>query len=283
MTVGAGIPINITVVLCGLAAHSLARAESGLSCAEIESFLRTAKIGAQRTATKGITQPSHATLDDGVRQHEAYIQTVHESKATFQGDRSTELNFKDWWEFNVAGYELAKILEINMVPPYVERGRLPGGKHGSLTWAVKGILELERRKRKLEPPNAEDWNHQMYVLRVFDQLIRDSDPNLTNFIVTPEWQVWRIDFTRAFRANKDLADPKDLVQCDRRLLANLRRLDKPLLLQKLKPYVGIPEIDGLLARRDKIVKFFEDQIAAKGESAVLFDLPRVGQSCGVGL
>ncbi len=43
------------------------------------------------------------------------------------------------------------------------------------------------------------------------------------------------------------------------------------------------EIDGLLARRDKIVKFFDDQIAAKGESAVLFDLPRVGQACGTGL
>ena len=43
------------------------------------------------------------------------------------------------------------------------------------------------------------------------------------------------------------------------------------------------EIDGLLARRDKIVKFFEDEVAKKGEGAVLFDLPRVGQPCGEGL
>jgi hypothetical protein len=43
------------------------------------------------------------------------------------------------------------------------------------------------------------------------------------------------------------------------------------------------EIDGLLARRDKIVKLFEDEVAKKGEAAVLFDLPRVGQPCGVGL
>jgi hypothetical protein len=275
--------ITLAAAVVALAVHSAAQAESVLTCAEIEAFLRTAKIGVPRTAAKGVTQPSHATLDDGVRRHEAYIQTIHESKTTFQGDRSTELNFKDWWEFNVAGYELAKILEINMVPPYVERAKLPGGKHGSLTWAVEGMLELERHKRKLEPPNLEEWNRQLYVLRVFDQLIRDTDPNLTNFIVTPQWQIWRIDFTRAFRSHKDLANPKDLVQCDRKLLANLRKLDKPLLLQKLKPYVGVPEIDGLLARRDKIVKFFEEQIAAKGESAVLFDLPRVGQACGVGL
>ena len=259
-----------------------ARAQSSLTCAEIEAFLGTAKIGFQRTTAKGVTQPKHATFDDGTRQHEAYIQTIHESKSEFKSDRGdVQLNFKDWWEFNVAGYELAKILEINMVPPYVER-KLPGG-HGSVSWGVEGMLEVERVKRNLKSPNPEDWNRQMYVVRVFDQLIRDTDINLTNFIITPDWQVWRIDFTRAFRAQKDLANPKDLVQCDRKLLANLRKLDKPLLLQKLKPYVTSTEIDGLLARRDKIVKFFEDEIAAKGEAAVLFDLPRVGQACGVGL
>lgn len=170
-----------------------------------------------------------------------------------------------------------------MVPPYVERAKLPGGSHGSVTWGVAGMLEAERYKRDLQAPDPEAWNRQLYVLRVFDQLIYDTDPNLTNFIITPDWQVWRIDFTRAFRAQKDLRSPKDLVQCDRKLLANLRKLDKPLLMQKLKPYVNSGEIDGLLARRDKIVKFFDDQIAAKGESAVLFDLPRVGQACGVGL
>ena len=62
-----------------------------------------------------------------------------------------------------------------------------------------------------------------------------------------------IDFTRAFRTHKDIAQAKNT------------------------------EIDGLLARRDKIVKFFEDEVAKKGEGAVLFDIPRVGQPCGVGL
>jgi hypothetical protein len=56
-----------------------------------------------------------------------------------------------------------------------------------------------------------------------------------------------------------------------------------LAAELVKPYVGAPEIEEILARRDKIVNFFDDQIAFKGESAVLFDLPRVGQACGVGL
>jgi hypothetical protein len=261
-----------------------ARGASSLTCAEIETLLKTAKIGVQKTSAQGITQPKHAMLDDGTRQHEAFIQTVHESKSVFQGTSGTsELNFKDWWEFNVAGYELAKLLEINMVPPYVERAKLPDGNHGSITWGVAGMLESDRFKQKLQAPDPESWNRQLYVLRVFDQLIYDTDPNLTNWIVTPDWQVWRIDFTRAFRAQKDLRNPKDLVQCDRRLLANLRKLDRATLVQRLKPYLNSTEIDGILARRDKIVRFFDGEIAARGEAAVLFDLPRVGEACGVGL
>jgi hypothetical protein len=54
-------------------------------------------------------------------QHDAVIQTVNIAKTSFQSTKGTELNFKDFWGYNVAGYELAKILELNMVPPYVER------------------------------------------------------------------------------------------------------------------------------------------------------------------
>ena len=276
--------LAIGLVLCGglWAADQRPATSPKHTCQEIEAFLRDAKIGVPRNAPKGVTQPKHATFKLGEREHDAYIQTVHEAKSEFKSDRTTELNFKDFWEFNIAGYELAKILELNMVPPYVDR-KVLGGKQGSATWTVDGILEAQRIKEKRTPPNLEDWNHQMYVLRVFDQLIRDTDANLTNFIVTSDWQLWRIDFTRAFRPHKDLLNPKDLVQCDRKLLANLRKLNKPLLQEKLGHYIDNMQIDGLLARRDKIVQFFDGEIAKKGEAAVLFDLPRVGQPCGVGL
>ena len=92
-----------------------------------------------------------------------------------------------------------------------------------------------------------------------------------------------IDFTRAFRAHKDIAQVKNLVQCDRRLLAKMKEVSRSVLKEKMSRYLTGMEIDGLLARRDKIVKFFEDEVAKKGEGAVLFDLPRVGQPCGVGL
>jgi hypothetical protein len=269
--------LALGLMLCGGSAYS-----QPLTCPEMETFLRAAKIGPQRDTPKGVTNPKRATLDDGKRKHDAGIQVIHETRSSYTTSRGTELNFKDWWEFNVAGYELAKILDLNMIPPYVERK--VGGVSASLTWWVNdGMLEADRLSRKLQPPDVESWNRQMCVARVFHQLIYNTDANLTNFLITPDWQLWLIDFTRAFRARKDLENLKNLTQCDRKLLAKLRELNKPVLQKHLKPYVGDVEIEGLLARRDKIVAFFDKEIAAKGEAAVLFDVPRSGQPCGVGL
>ena len=255
-----------------------------MSCLGMEEFLRDAHVGRLREIPKGVTLPKRATLERNSLQHDAGIQTVHISKSEFKTDRNTELNFKDWWEFNVAGYELAKLLELNMVPPYV--AAKVGGQSASFTWWINdSMMEVDRVHKKLEPPNLDDWNKQMYVIRVFNQLIYNTDDNLTNFMVDKDWQLWMIDFTRAFRLHKTLRNPQNLVKCDRKLLANLRKLDNETLAQKLvRPkFLTKGEMEALLVRRDKIVDFFDKQIAKTGEAAVMFDLPRVGQPCGTGL
>ena len=88
-----------------------------LSCTEMETYLKTAKVVSQKSTSVGVTAPSRAMLDNGTLKHEALIQTVDIRKTTFEGRRGTELNFRDAWQFNVAGYELAKMLKLNMVPP----------------------------------------------------------------------------------------------------------------------------------------------------------------------
>jgi hypothetical protein len=112
----------------------------------------------------------------------------------------------------------------------------------------------------------------MYVVRVFDQLIYNTDRNLQNLLIDPDWRIWMIDHTRAFRLYTTLMEKKDLVMCDRQLLAKLRTLNAQML-SPLNGYATGMEIKGLLSRRDKIVKFFDDQIAAKGEAAILYDRP----------
>ena len=80
-----------------------------------------------------------------------------------------------------------------------------------------------------------------------------------------------IDHTRAFRMYRDLFDSGNLLKCDRALLKALRGLNKQPLKENLGNFLTDMEIDGLLARRDKIVKFFDGKIAREGEEAVPFD------------
>jgi len=110
----------------------------------------------------------------------------------------------------------------------------------------------------------------MYRIRVFDQLVSDSDPNLTNILIGEDWKIWRIDFSRAFRLNNEPKDPKDLVRCDRQLLEKLKALDENALTAKTKGYLKKVEVKAVMARRDKIVAQFQKMIAEKGENEVLY-------------
>ena len=111
----------------------------------------------------------------------------------------------------------------------------------------------------------------MYKIRVFDLLVADSDPNLTNVLIGENWKIWRIDFTRAFRLNTDLKEPtKALVRCDRQLLERLKALDANTLTEKTKGYLTKEEVKTVMARRDKIVAYFQKLIAEKGENEVLY-------------
>ena len=263
-------------------AQSNAAPAAPVGCAAIETFLKTAKVVKQREIPVGVTVPSRATLADGAFRHDASIQTVDVKNAVFQGGTTTEVNFRDAWQFNVAGYELAKLLKLNMVPPYVER-RI-SGKDASVSWWIDdAMMEKDRYKKKLQPPNYTAWNEQMYAARVFHQLIADTDFNMTNVLITKDWRVWMIDFSRAFRMTRTLPTPKDLTKIDRTLLANLRGLTGDLLQEKLGRWLGKMEIEGLLARRDLIVQFFEKEVAAKGEAAILYDFSRTTEACGTGL
>jgi hypothetical protein len=70
-----------------------------------------------------------------------------------------------------------------------------------------------------------------------------------------------------------LKSPKDLVKCDRKVLAALRKLDSGTLKSVMESNLRPMEIDGILKRRDRIVAIFEKKVAAIGESEVLFDSP----------
>ncbi len=183
-------------------------------------------------------------------------------------DGRTELNFVDSYHYNIAAYELAKLAGTNdMIPVTVERRW--NGQTGALAWWIPWKWDdVMRHQQNLHPPDVDAWNKQMYRVRVFDELVYDTDPNLV--LITEDWKIWRIDFTRAFRYQQDLRDSKNLVMCDRQLLEKLRQLNGDTVLEKTKPHLNKGEVKALMARRDKIGATFQKLVAQKGEAAVVY-------------
>ena len=245
--------------------------EPNLSKGQIEQFLLNAKVVRSRHTSKGITSPWRLTLSDGTLTHDAAFQRIDEHRIKMQlADGRIELNFVDSYKYDIAAYRLAELLGLDdMLPVTVERNWQ--SNPGALSWWLPVMMdEVERHKQKLTPPDADAWNHQMYKIRVLDQLVYDTDVNLTNVLIGPDWKIWRIDFTRAFRRNKDPQHLDDLVRCERQLFDKLKTLDENELTVKTKGYLNKEEVKALMARRDKIVAYFQNLISEKGEAEVLY-------------
>ena len=255
-------------------ARMLAADEPNLTEEQKIDFLQHAKIIASEREKKGKSNASHLTLSDGKLTHDASFQPIDEKKAQGPGPGGgIELNFRDYWGYNIAGYRIAKLLGMDdMVPVYTERKW--NGTTGAISFRVSDVQfdEADRYGRKIAvPASARDaWNKQMYKVRILTQLFYDMDDNLTNVLITKDWKIWRIDFTRGFRLQHDLKNSKDLVQGDRQVLAKLRQLSYDQVFDATKPYLTKDEVKALIARRDKMVAHFDELVAQKGESEVLY-------------
>ena len=246
-----------------------------LSVSQIKDFLKNAKVVKVRNTDKGVTAPKRVTLSDGTITHDAVFQAIddHQMVAHLGGggrQQSTELNFVDSYKYNVAAYELAALLGLeHMMPVYVERRW--NGQLGSMSWFVTTLMdESDRLKKKIEPPKPGEWNNQMYRMRVFSSLVRDTDRNLTNVLITPDWKVMMIDFSRGFRLQPVLMHDKDLGKIDRALLAKLEALTKEQVSAVTKDFLLNREIDAMLVRRDMLVAHFKKLVAQLGEDKVLY-------------
>lgn len=237
---------------------------------DIEKFMRTAKVVAQKTTSKGVTKPLRLTLSDGTTKHDAAFQSVDERMAVFRPDRGpTELNFVDSWRYNVAAYRLAELLGIDRMMPVTIEYRYKG-KVGALAWWMESLMdEGERLAKKIQPPSPLEWNRDMYRQRVFAELVHDVDRNIGNTLISPEWKVIMLDFTRAFRL-WDKIRPNELHSCDRNLLAKLEELKEETLAAATKNYLTPSEVKAVLKRRDMIVEHYRKLIQEKGENVVLY-------------
>jgi hypothetical protein len=259
------------IIPLSLSWNALAADDEPLTKEQIKQFLQTADIIKSRGSSKGITHPYRLTLSNGVITHDASFQPIDEHKSKMEfGNGKFEADFVDSYKYNIAAYQLAELVGLDyMLPVYVERKW--DHKTGSLSWWLPVKMDdAERYEKKIEPPDADKWNKQMFRIRVFDELVYDTDPNLTNVLIGEDWTVWRVDFSRAFRKSKELRGEKNLVKCDRQLFEKLKTLNGDELAEKTKRYLTKDEVAGVMARRDKIVAKFQSLIAEKGEKEILY-------------
>jgi hypothetical protein len=236
----------------------------------LERFLMMSKITKMTDIPLGVTRPRKATLElDGII-HSAAFKTIDEKKSgVTQLERGVEIEFQDSWRTEVAAYELDRLLDLGMVPATVQR--VFDGKQGSMQfWLEATMSEADRLKKKISPPNPVDWNWQIAKVRLFDNLIYNTDRNLGNILITEDWQVRMIDHSRSFRPFNQLKDPKQLTMFSRTLLAKLEELNEPVLGERLGKYISQFQIQGLLKRRDAIIALSKKLVAEKGAGAVLY-------------
>jgi hypothetical protein len=238
---------------------------------EAEEFLRTARVVERKAIGKGVTRPEKLTLSDDKQTLHGIWKTIDIHKPGQQRmERGWEFDFRDSWKSEVAAYELDKLLGLGLVPPTVER-RIDGRVGSLQLWVEESLTEDDRRQKKLEPPHLPRWNNQLHNVRLFRQVVYDTDfQNIRNVLIDPAFRVYAIDNSRGFRIQKTLLAPDDLLCFSRSVLERLKALDEPLLQQHLGAWLEKMQIQGLLGRRDAILAIVEKRITEKGEGVVLF-------------
>jgi len=139
---------------------------------QVKQFLQTAEVIKSKPSSKGITHPWRLTLSNGTITHDASFQSIDEHKSEMKlASGKVEIDFVDSYKYNIAAYQLAELVGLDdMLPVYVERKWQ--GKTGSLSWWLPVKMDdVERVEKKIEPPDPDKWNNQMYRIRLFDELV----------------------------------------------------------------------------------------------------------------
>ena len=195
-----------------LAQEAVAPAPVVLTLEQKEAFLKSASLRKTKGAKKGVTGTVRATLEHDALLHDCSIQRIDEEQQKYQTDRGTEYNFRDSWKFNVAAYRLGRMLGLeNMIPFGGAQFRWQKRRLDVVGEDVQ-MDEVERLKKKITRPDKDQWSRQYLIMKVFDQLIFNTDRNATNILYDKDWHLWMIDHTRAFRLSHKLKERKRWIE-----------------------------------------------------------------------
>lgn len=243
------------------------------SDSQVQEFLLSAQVISSQVIPAGINESTKYLLEkDNLRVHAVFRQVNIKSPRRSVGFERKPIPFKDSCYSELAAYELNQMLGMNNLPPAVKR--MIGGRSGSLQIWLEKTMTLEARIRKgLRPSNHKRWSKQLWDMRVFDNLINNTDRNQGNILVDQDENIWLIDHTRSFAHHEQLPFPEKVTRCSHGLFRALKALEPNIVSQRLKPWLSYTEIDAVFVRRDKLVRLLQNRIAKLGDEKVLFSWP----------
>jgi hypothetical protein len=246
-----------------------------ISDEQVSEFLLTAEVMSVTDIGRGVTRPKKLVLaKNGVRAHAIFrYSNIFGRTATPRGMPKSYL--KDRYIYEVAAYQLSRLLGLDRVPPVVVRK--VNGVTGSLQiWLEDVIMNVDRRDRALKPPDPTRWEQQNQILQLFDNIVGNHDRNLGNLLIDRSWTTWFIDHSRSFMPSSKPLNPEAVTQCERGVWQSLQALDQELVREQMKPYLDRSERKTLVARIDYMIEHINEQIATNGKESVLFDLAAAG-------
>lgn len=239
------------------------------NAAEVVDYLRAAEISDVQELAEGTTRPLRVTLrHQGLEVFGIFRSVDERHRAARWASQRGEIFFRDRAVFEVAAYELSQLLGVRHVPPAVERTWQR--RTGSLQlWLDDAFTEGTRiREGRFDPATAR-WNGQLALMNAFDALIGNIDRNRGNLLIDSRWRLWFIDHTRAFSGSAHLELEK-LHAIEQTFWQALRSTSDAEITAAVERHLTSRELRALLERRRGIVAHFEQLIAKRGESEVVY-------------
>jgi hypothetical protein len=237
-----------------------------------EEFLTNANIVGQEQITReAVTNPWKLTLElDGITKN-----------ALWKNAQGRMGGYIEGWEYEIAAYRFDKYLELNMVPPTVEK-KFQGSRGSCQLWVDAWITmkKYKEEKMKVPPIKVFYWNRALYLQRAFDNLIGNEDRHQNNYLITQDWRIILIDHSRTFRTSKKFT--KELIygennkeglvmkQIPRALLDKIKALNYDIIKGIVGEYLKDDEINAVLARKELIIQMVDNLIKKNGEENVLY-------------
>ncbi len=238
--------------------QSISQKLSGMSDQQLEDFMRTAEIVSVESLDTGITNPKRVRQEENGVTNDAVFKYEDTDPGIESRSRyiTRRYNDSDRYVYDVAAYKLDRMLGWEMVPTAVI-AEVEGDEGALSDWVEKSINERDRLAEDV-PFEGYCKQYEQYRLRfIFDILIHNDDRNLTNILWTKDdFMMKFIDHSLAFRSTQKRPKQyrKVTLQVSDLLEARLKSLNLENLTRELSPYLHPTQIEGILARRDLILK-----------------------------